>query len=294
MRKLPPWIRTRLGDNESSAFVHRTLAEKRLNTVCESALCPNKSECYRRGTATVMILGGICTRDCRFCAVPSGRPGAPDPDEPERVAELAAELHLSHVVVTSVTRDDLSDGGAEMFARTIACLKNISGVTVEVLTPDFQGAAESVAIVTAAEPDVFNHNLETVKRLQPFIRPQADYSRSLEILHAAARSSYGARVKSGIMVGLGETDAELAEALTDLFDAGCRYLTMGQYLSPSTDHAPVRRYVPPARFDEYRKQALCMGFKVVMAGPLVRSSYRAGTMLNGAKSPTGLQAGSER
>lgn len=279
MKRLPSWIRMRLSCDGHYAAVHHALADSRLNTVCESAHCPNKPECFGRGTATIMIMGDVCTRNCRFCAVQSGMPHPIDHDEPRRVAELAAQLGLRHVVVTSVTRDDIPDGGAGIFAETITRLKNLPGVTVEVLTPDFQGAVESISLVLAAQPDVFSHNLETVKRLQPVIRPQAQYERSLAVLRFAAEWFPRLRVKSGIMLGLGETDAELFEAMEDLLEAGCGYLTIGQYLAPSRDHVPVDRFVPPLMFEEHKEKALIMGFEAVVAGPLVRSSYRAETMI---------------
>lgn len=255
------------------------LAEAGLHTVCENAHCPNQSECYGRGTATFLILGNHCTRRCRFCAVEGGVPAAPDAAEPGRVAAAAARLKLRYVVVTSVTRDDLADGGAGAFAATILALRAAcQGVLVEVLTPDFGGREADIAAVLDARPDVFNHNLETVRRLQRSIRPQADYDRSLAVLACAARRAGGPAVKSGVMVGFGETEAELFEALADLLAAGCRTLTIGQYLAPSSAHAPVARYVPPAAFDGYRETALRMGFAAVAAGPMVRSSYHAGTL----------------
>ncbi len=257
------------------AAVRDALAGAGLNTVCESAQCPNRQECFHRGTATFMILGKICTRRCRFCAVESGAPRPPDPDEPRRVAETAARLGLRHVVVTSVTRDDLPDGGAGAFAAVVSWIRFRPGITVETLTPDFQGQAAALAAVLEAGPDVFNHNLETVERLQPAIRPQADYRRSLAVLRAAGRHRPRPVVKSGLMVGLGETDSELFRALADLRAAGCDALTLGQYLAPSREHLPVDRFVPPERFAEYREKALILGFTAVAAGPLARSSYRA-------------------
>ena len=202
-----------------------------------------------------------------------------DRDEPERVQKLAMELELKHIVVTSVTRDDLSDGGAQLFVETITKLKNLSGVTVEVLTPDFLGNREAITHVLNAEPDVFNHNLETIRRLHSIIRPQADYERSLAVLQIASERSPAIKIKSGLMVGLGETDEELLAAMEDLLQAGCKYLTIGQYLAPSKEHAHVERYVHPATFNEYKQKALSMGFAAVASGPLVRSSYRAEELL---------------
>ncbi len=279
MHRLPPWIRIRLSCNARSAAVRLALADKRLNTVCEGARCPNQCECFSMGTATVMILGKTCTRNCLFCAISSGKPEAPDSDEPGRVAELAEKLKLSHVVVTSVTRDDLPDGGAALFAETIGLLKKLSGVTIEVLTPDFKGCPKALERVFSAGPDVFNHNIETIERLQDEIRPQASYECSLNALRAAARWGQGLRVKSGIMVGLGETDNELFGAMENLLRAGCQYLTIGQYLAPSKNHFPVQRYVHPIVFEKYRERALTMGFAAVVSGPLVRSSYQAGDMI---------------
>lgn len=273
--RLPPWIRVRMPtDAGKYRAVHEALRDTELPTVCESAHCPNRLECFNHGTATVMILGDICTRDCRFCAVKHGIPAPPAADEPDRVKKLAARLGLRYVVVTSVTRDDLPDGGAAIFAGVIRALRSIP-VRVEVLTPDFQGREEAIAAVLAAGPEVFNHNLETVRRLQPLIRPQADYQRSLQVLRTAARLNPRTAIKSGLMLGLGETDAELETALRDLRQHGCRLLTLGQYLAPSRRHHPVARYVTPAEFKSYRALALELGFTAVAAGPLVRSSYQA-------------------
>lgn len=287
MKRLPPWIRIRLKTDGRYAAIHNALDTSALHTVCESAQCPNKSECFNRGTATFMILGNICTRQCRFCAVHSGSPSFCDPDEPRRIADFATQFGLQHVVVTSVTRDDLPDGGASVFAETITRLKALPGVTVEVLTPDFQGNLHAIHTVLSAEPDVFNHNLETVKRLQPEIRPQADYHQSLFVLKTASHSSLRPRIKSGLMVGLGETDNELFQALDDLRTAGCDTLTLGQYLAPSRRHVPVNRFVPPDQFNGYRERALAMGFKAVAAGPLVRSSYLAKELFRSQKPSIG-------
>ncbi len=283
MKRLPPWIRIRLQSDGRLAEINDVIESAGLNTVCQSARCPNRQECFQHGTVTFMILGNLCTRQCRFCAVETGIPSPPDPAEPRRVAELAAHLDMRHVVVTSVTRDDLPDGGAGAFAATINRIKTQprigashgTGITVEVLTPDFQGNAQSVTTVLEARPDVFNHNLETVERLQPNARPQADYQRSLCVLQEASRNHSHPAIKSGLMVGLGETDAELFQALEDLRAAGCEILTLGQYLAPSRRHLPVDRFVAPERFAEYKERALSMGFTAVAAGPLVRSSYKA-------------------
>jgi lipoic acid synthetase len=256
--------------------MQRLLRRGQLHTVCETARCPNRHECFGRGTATFLILGNICTRHCAFCAVRRGTPLPPAADEPQRVAAAAVELRLSHVVVTSVTRDDLGDGGASIFAATIGTLKKrLPDATVEVLTPDFTGAEEAVAVVLRAGPHVFNHNLETVRRMQPVVRPQADYDRSLRVLRIASQWNPAVIVKSGLMVGLGETDEELGRAMDDLRAAGCSVLTIGQYLAPSPRHAPVARFVSPRRFQEYARRALTCGFSAVASGPLVRSSYQA-------------------
>ena len=271
-QRLPQWMRRPIATDEKFPDVSKLLESLQLNTVCSSAKCPNRHECWNRGTATVMILGNTCTRNCRFCNVNTGRPGPVDAGEPARVAEAAKRLNLRHIVITSVTRDDLPDGGAQAFAATIRAVKEaMPGASVEVLTPDF---VEHLDIVLDARPDVFNHNLETVKRLQAVIRPQASYEKSLATLrHAAER--VGSMVKSGLMLGLGETDEEIFQALEDLYAAGVRLLTLGQYLAPTREHYPVERFVSPEHFDELAAKARLMGFEGVAAGPLVRSSYRA-------------------
>jgi len=260
------------------------LRELRLNTVCHSAGCPNLGECWRQRTATFMILGEACTRDCRFCKVPHAAvPEPPEADEPARVAEAARRLGLRHAVVTSVTRDDLPDGGAAHFAATIRALHEaVPGIRVEVLTPDFGGDEAALRVVLDACPAVFNHNLETVERLSREIRSGADYRRSLAVLAAAARLGAGrTRTKSGLMVGLGETDAEVEQAIRDLRGADVALLTIGQYLPPSPRHHPLDRYVPPAQFEAWRDFALALGFAQVAAAPLVRSSYHAAEMAGG-------------
>lgn len=280
--RLPPWIRVRYSGRGTVEAVNHLLDECALHTVCQGAQCPNQHECFSRGVATFMILGDTCTRDCAFCAVKTGRPAAPDPGEPRRVAEAAARLKLRHVVVTSVTRDDLPDGGAGQFAATIAALRGaLPESTIEVLTPDFQGVARDLETVFAAAPDVFNHNLETVRRLQLAIRPAANYERSLAVLAAAARWGRGLVPKSGLMVGLGETDEEVIEAMADLRRAGVELLTIGQYLAPSPRHAPVARFVPPEQFAEFARQGTALGFRNVAAGPMVRSSYHAEALFRG-------------
>jgi len=257
------------------------IREGDLHTVCQEAKCPNQWECFSHRTATFLILGSRCTRDCRFCAVAQGPEGLPDSDEPARVADAAVNMGLKYVVVTSVTRDDLPDGGAAHYARTIQALRErIPGVHVEVLIPDFQGDEESLAVVMAANPNVLNHNMETVARLYPRVRPQAVYQRSLELLARANELNPDIPTKSGLMLGLGETDEEIHEALEDLLTAHCRILTVGQYLQPTPSHLPVERYVPPEAFETLKAEALSMGFEQIAAGPFVRSSYHAGALFN--------------
>ena len=273
--RLPSWFRQPLPPGAEGGRVRDLLGRHALHTVCEGAKCPNRAACWHDSAATFLILGDACTRDCRFCAIPhAARPAPPDPGEPARLAEAAAAMGLRHVVVTSVTRDDLPDGGAAHFAATIRALRaRLPGAGVEVLVPDFQGEADALAVVLAAAPDILNHNLETVERLHPSVRPQAEYSRSLLVLRRAAQA--GARVKSGLMLGMGETEAELAAALRDLRAAGVSLLTLGQYLAPSAAHHPVARFVPPAEFDRWRAAARALGFESVAAAPHVRSSYHA-------------------
>lgn len=279
MKRLPSWIRTRLKTDGEYRTVHALLKHSKLHTVCQSAHCPNLHDCFRRRALTFMILGNSCTRHCSFCAVKSGIPQQVDRNEPGKIARFAKELGLRHVVITSVTRDDLPDGGAALFAATIKAVRDLTGATVEVLTPDFQGNRSSLEVVLNARPNVFNHNIETVQRLQPAIRPQADYAQSLKLLRRAAKWQPKIRIKSGIMAGLGETDAEIHETMRDLRRTGCELLTVGQYLSPSRDHLPVDRFVRPAVFEQYGKQALSLGFKAVASGPLVRSSFNAADLL---------------
>lgn len=276
MCALPSWIKRRFPPQEEWESVQRLLRTLALHTVCESARCPNIGECFRRGTATFLILGNVCTRSCRFCAVAKGTPGPLDPEEPERVAEAAQRLNLKHVVVTSVTRDDLPDGGAGHFAATIGAIRRVlPQATVEVLVPDFQGKEEALDTVLAARPDVLNHNVETVPRLYPSVRPQAHYERSLWLLKRAKEKAPGILTKSGLMVGLGETREEVEGVLRDLRGVQCDIVTIGQYLRPSVHHLPVAAYVPPEEFAYYREYALRLGFLGVASGPFVRSSYRA-------------------
>lgn len=249
----------------------------KLHTVCESAHCPNLGECFGRGTATVMIMGGTCTRSCRFCAVVTGIPAPLDSDEPTGVAELVCSLGLKHVVITSVTRDDLPDGGAAHFARTIEAVKTAAPLsTIEVLVPDFLGNYHALGRVVAAKPHIISHNLETVPRLYSKVRPQADYGRSLNLLGAVKKIDPSIHTKSGIMVGLGESEAEVAALMDDLLAVGCDIMTIGQYLRPSKEHLAVDEYILPDRFEYYAQVGRQKGFKYVASAPLVRSSYNAG------------------
>ncbi len=275
----PAWLIQPAPSPEAITRMEERLGDWRLATVCQSAHCPNLGECFNRGTATFMILGKQCTRACRFCAVDKGAPREVDPGEPDRVARAAQVMGLRHVVITSVTRDDLPDGGAEQFHRVIEQVRLLCPEAgIEVLVPDFRGSLLALRKVVGAGPDMFNHNLETVARLYPGVRPQAQYRRSLAVLEYAARS--GLAVKSGLMLGLGETEDEIMGTLTDLKRADCQYLTLGQYLAPSPDHTPIVRYVPPGEFHHWSETARAMGFRGVASGPLVRSSYRAEDMFN--------------
>lgn len=273
----PSWLKKTYQGYGAIEDMEKRLDRLHLATVCQSAHCPNLGECFNRGTATFMIMGERCTRNCHFCAVPHGPKQGLDPAEPRNLAEAAAELGLRHVVVTSVTRDDLPDGGAAHFAAVIAALRGrMPETSVEVLVPDFQGSSEALETVCKAHPDVFNHNIETVPRLYKAVRPQANYRQSLEVLSFAA--GWGLTAKSGIMLGLGEREDEIRQVLVDLLGAGCSYLTIGQYLAPSPKHAPVDRYVTPEEFDAWGGEARKMGFAEVASGPLVRSSYLADRM----------------
>lgn len=275
-RRIPEWIKIRVHEGETFQAVRGLVDGQRLHTVCEEARCPNLHDCWNRGTATFMILGDVCTRACRFCNVTSGRPAELDLGEPLRVAESVAQLGLRHVVVTSVDRDDLRDGGADIFARTIRAIHRRSpGTGVEVLTPDFGGRLEPVAEVVAAGPDIFNHNLETVPRLYARVRPRAVYTNSLRLLAEVRRLAPGMVTKTGVMVGLGETTDELLAAFADMRAHDIDVLTVGQYLRPSPKHVEVDRYYHPDEFAELKRAALGLGFRHVESGPLVRSSYHA-------------------
>ncbi len=272
----PRWLKQRLRTGPKYGEVKDRLKKSRLHTVCQEAKCPNLWECFSRGTSTFLIMGSYCTRKCRFCAVLHGPLGPPDPGEPSRVAEAAQRMGLSYVVITSVTRDDLPDGGASLFAETIEEIrKRIPNAVVEVLIPDFQGNADALHTVLQAHPDVLNHNLETVPRLYPLVRPEAIYCRSLELIRRSKEYNPSIPTKSGLMLGLGESPEEVKKTLQDLLNIGCSILTLGQYLQPSREHLRVERFVHPEEFDSWKETALEMGFSEVASGPFVRSSYHA-------------------
>ncbi|MDK2821970.1 MAG: lipoyl synthase [Clostridia bacterium] len=275
-RRMPPWMRKALPASGDLEAICQLLKDLRLNTVCQSARCPNRGECFAKRTATFMILGDTCTRNCRFCAVKHGKPPVVDTDEPRRVAEAARRLGLKHVVVTSVTRDDLPDGGAGQFAATINALREvIPGVCVEVLTPDFNGKESSLRIVTEAKPDIFNHNIETVPHLYKIVRPQADYNRSLEVLKRIKEINSSIYTKSGLMVGLGESQEDVLKVMIDLREVGCDIITIGQYLRPSPQHLEIKEFATPETFEWYAQKAKELGFLYVASAPYVRSSYHA-------------------
>lgn len=275
-RRLPAWLRRPLAGGGSGAEVVEVLDTLQLNTVCSSAKCPNRGECYARGTATFLVMGDACTRGCRFCAVETRRPAALDADEPRRVAEAARRLELNHVVITSVTRDDLEDGGAGHMAAVVQAVREaLPDATIEVLTSDFAGDLIAADTVLEAAPDVFNHNVETVPALYETVRPGADYARSLAVLAHAASTYPETPVKSGIMVGLGESVDQVESVMDDLLEAGVSILTIGQYLRPSAAHLPVVEFVDPDTFTAYERTAYRKGFRVVSSAPFVRSSYHA-------------------
>ncbi len=278
VRRLPSWLKRPLPDGNGNFFTQNLLHELRLETVCDNARCPNRPECYSRRTATFMILGNTCTRPCGFCSVPRGAPEDLEGDEPQRVAEAAERLGLRHVVITSVTRDDLPDGGAEHFFKCVEAVRARTGAVVEVLTPDFLGNPQAIDRVIEARPEVYNHNMETVPRLYRKVRGRADYQRSLDVLERVKKQAPAMLTKSGLMLGLGETSDELLDVLADLRSVGCDMLTLGQYLAPTLKHIPVKRYVPPEEFDLLGRLARTLGFTQVASGPFVRSSYHAGEM----------------
>jgi len=272
----PPWLKKRIPPAEDVLKVKSILKETALHTVCEEARCPNLGECFSGGTATILILGKICTRDCGFCAVERGVPSPPDETESIKVAQAVNQMGLKYAVITSVTRDDLVDGGASCFAKTIRAIRTLDqDIKVEVLIPDFKGDLSCLRVVLSESPDVLNHNVETVPRLYPMVRPQASYRRSLDLLEGSKKSHPHILTKSGFMVGLGETKQEVVDLLHDLKEVGCDFLTIGQYLQPRPDRLPVVRYIPPEEFEEYRKIGEGMGFKFVASGPFVRSSFHA-------------------
>jgi lipoic acid synthetase len=291
-RRLPDWLKVKLPGQGEYAGTRTLLRTRGLHTVCEEARCPNLGHCWERGTATIMILGGRCTRRCGFCAVAPGRPnGHVDRDEPRRVGEAVAGMGLRHTVITSVARDDLKDGGSTLFAMVIREIRRRSNTAIEVLIPDFRGRRDDLERVIDAGPEVINHNVETVERLHPVVRPSARYRRSLEVLARVKESGTGIRVKSGIMLGLGETDDEVMQTLRDLVASGCELLTIGQYLRPTPAQLPVSEFVHPGRFRWWGEQAGRLGFASVASGPLVRSSFHAdelaGTVQRGERSGGG-------
>ncbi len=279
----PPWLKKRIALGTDIAKVSTLLSEARLHTVCQEAHCPNLPECFSRRTATFMIMGKTCTRNCRFCAVNHGTPAALDEAEPERVATAAHRLGLRYVVITSVTRDDLEDGGAHHFAEAVHAIKRKGPeILIELLVPDFGGNPSSLDIILSIPPDVLNHNVETIPRLYPRVRPQAAYRRSLNLLQRVRLRNPSILTKSGLMLGLGERESEVIRVMRDLLDVGCRLLTLGQYLQPSKDHHPVVRYLHPDEFQDYKTLGEKMGFSEVASGPFVRSSFRAAQMYRNA------------
>jgi len=277
VRRKPPWIRVRAPSSAGYHDTRRLMRAKRLHTVCEEAACPNIGECWTQGHATVMILGEVCTRACAFCNVKTGMPGPVDPDEPRHLAEALGELGLKHIVITSVDRDDLPDGGAFQFVRCIEAIRRTSpATTIEILTPDFLRKPGAVEKIVDARPDVYNHNLETVPRLYRTVRPGARYYHSLRLLDRVKERDPTMFTKSGLMVGLGEEKREIYQVMDDLRSAAVDFLTIGQYLQPTPRHHPVERYVPPAEFDDCARMARAKGFLMVSASPLTRSSYHAG------------------
>ncbi len=274
--KKPEWLKIRMASEASFAATRQLLNQRGIHTVCRSALCPNLQECWSRGTATFLLLGNVCTRSCRFCAVgKAATPPPPDPLEPENIAQAVESMRLKHAVLTSVNRDDLDDGGASIWVETIGALRRVTpSVTIECLIPDFNGNERSLDLVMSAAPDVLNHNIETVPSRYPAVRPQASYQASLQLIRMA-KSHYGLATKSGLMVGMGETAEEVRQSLSDLVAYGCDMVTIGQYLQPSAAHLPVERYVTPEEFAAYRRDAEAAGFRHVQSGPFVRSSYHA-------------------
>ncbi len=280
----PDWLKVKFPAGENYARIERYHRLHGLNSVCRSAACPNQGECWSHGTATFMILGTICSRHCRFCNVSSGQLDPPDPEEPLRVAKAIYELELNHAVITTVTRDDLSDGGASQFVDLIREIRKLtSDCRIELLISDLQGDWEALAAILAEQPDILGHNVETVQRLYPQVRPEAEYQRSLSLLAEVSQKHPEIITKSGLMLGMGETEEEVLQVMADLREHNCQLLTLGQYLSPSRQHFPVQRYVPPQEFSAYAEKGLALGFSHVEAGPLVRSSYHAEEQYNSSK-----------
>jgi lipoic acid synthetase len=273
-RQKPDWLKIKVPKGKEYIGVRDVIDRNKLHTICSSGQCPNKEDCWGRGTATFMILGNICTRSCKFCSVPTGRPLPADLEEPARIAESVRKMNLKHCVITSVDRDDMEDGGALIWAETIRAVKEMNpGTTIETLVPDFRGRKELLKIVIEAHPEVISHNVETVRRLTPQVRSAAIYARSLEVVGWVAES--GIRSKSGIMLGLGETEEEVIQVMDDLRNVGCEVMTIGQYLQPTRNHLPVLEYIRPEQFEKYRQIGIELGFRHVESGPLVRSSYHA-------------------
>lgn len=276
--KKPEWLKIRLGGNEQYAETNRILSARGLHTICQSGRCPNKGECWERGTATFMIGGDICTRSCKFCNTKTGKPLPLVADEADKIAESVRLMGLKHAVITSVDRDDLPDLGAAHWAKTIRCVKSLNpGITMEVLIPDFQGKTACLDVVVQASPDIISHNMETVRRLTPLVRSVAKYDTSLEVLRYIAQSDIP--VKSGLMLGLGEEEEEVVDAIRDIFQAGCRLLSIGQYLQPSAKNLSVSAYITPEQFDCYKELALQMGYRHVESAPLVRTSYASDSFI---------------
>lgn len=273
-KRLPEWLKMQRASGENYSRVRRLVRENDLHTICTSGNCPNIGECWNAGTATFMILGDICTRACKFCNTKTGKPLPPDFSEPQRLAETIRTLDLKHCVITSVDRDDLPDGGAAFWAEVIVTIRRVNpGTTIETLIPDFDGKPENISKIIIADPDVISHNVETVRRLTPEIRTRAKYDRSLGVIKYIAEN--GKTAKSGFMLGLGETEPEIVETIDDLYKAGCRVLTIGQYLKPSANHMDAVEYITPDKFEKYRESALLKGFNIVESKPLVRSSFHA-------------------
>jgi lipoate synthase len=278
-KRLPGWLKMQRASGENYSRVRRLVRENDLHTICTSGNCPNIGECWNAGTATFMILGDICTRACKFCNTKTGKPLPPDFSEPQRLAETIRTLDLKHCVITSVDRDDLPDGGAAFWAEVIVTIKRVNpGTTIETLVPDFDGKPENISKIIIADPDVISHNVETVRRLTPEIRTRAKYDRSLGVIKYIAEN--GKNAKSGFMLGLGETEPEIHETIDDLYNAGCRILTIGQYLKPSANHMDAVEYITPDKFEKYRESALLKGFNIVESKPLVRSSFHAEKHVN--------------